>query len=404
MLKVASINLSNVGSTGKIVSGISSTISDGAILFYNCYPYDNINSPKKENDILICNKLERKICRKLSTIFGVDGLFGTFHTRRFLQRLKKFRPDIIHFHNLHFGYLDIPLIIKYIKENDIRVIWTLHDCWSFTGRCPHFTVQNCYKWKAGCNRCPYPKIVYPFAKMDRTKKMWKLKKKWFTGIKNLTIVTPSNWLANLVKQSYLKDYHVRVINNGIDLSIFKPSTSNFKERNNIPHDRFVVLGVAFGWSLRKGLDVFIKLSHELDEKYQIVLVGTNDEIDTQLPSNITSIHRTNNQQELAKVYTAADLFVNPTREENYPTVNMESLACGTPVLTFRTGGSPEIIDETCGSVVDVDDIDSLEKEIIRICETKPYSKEACLERAKLFDINDRFKEYIDLYKELSGNQ
>ena len=162
----------------------------------------------------------------------------------------------------------------------------------------------------------------------------------------------------------------------------------------------IILGVAFGWGKRKGLDVFIELSKRLDAQYQIILVGTDDRVDKLLPSNIISIHRTQNQQELAEIYTTADLFINPTREENYPTVNMESIACGTPVLTFRTGGSPEILDDTCGSVIDCDDIDAMEREIIRICEQMPYSQEACLNKAKEFDKNEKFKEYIALYDAL----
>ena len=232
--------------------------------------------------------------------------------------------------------------------------------------------------------------------------MWKFKCNWFTGIENCIIVTPSQWLADLVKQSYLKDYPVKVINNGIDLSVFKPTESSFREKYGLT-DKKVVLGVAFGWGKRKGFDVFVELASRLPDDYRIVLVGTDDNVEKLLPAKIISIHRTQNQKELAEIYTTADVFANPTREENYPTVNMESIACGTPVVTFRTGGSPEIPDETCGSVVDCDDIDAMEIEIRRICEKKPYSVEACLQRAKSFDMNDRFKEYVDLYKEFIQN-
>ena len=228
-----------------------------------------------------------------------------------------------------------------------------------------------------------------------------LKKKWFSGVDNMTIVTPSEWLKDLVKQSFLNDYPVKVINNGIDLSVFKPTESDFRSRYGIPESKRIVLGVAFGWGKRKGLDVFVDLAKRLDgENYQIVLVGTDPAVDKHLPDNVISIHRTHDQTELAELYTAADIFVNPTREENYPTVNMEAIACGTPVLTFRTGGSPEIVDESCGSVVECDDIDALEREVIRICTTNAYSKEDCLAHAKSFDKNERFKEYIELYESI----
>lgn len=175
--------------------------------------------------------------------------------------------------------------------------------------------------------------------------------------------------------------------------------------NECQDKKFMLLGVAFGWDKRKGLDVFIELANRLDrDKYQIVLVGTDENVDKKLPPSIISVHRTQNQKELAEIYTAADLFVNPTREENYPTVNMEALACGTPVVTFKTGGSSEILDETCGSVVPCDDIDALEGEIRRICETEPYGKETCLKRAKTFDKNEKFKAYMRIYEELLDEQ
>lgn len=228
--------------------------------------------------------------------------------------------------------------------------------------------------------------------------MWKLKKRWFTGIENLTLVTPSKWLAGLVKQSFLKDYPIKVINNGIDLEVFKPAESSFRWDHGIREDEFMLLGVSFGWSKRKGLDVFIQLAQRLPENYKIVLVGTDDAVDDVLPESIISIHRTEDQRELAEIYSAADLFVNPTREENYPTVNMESLACGTPVITFNTGGSPEIIDDSCGCVVDCDDVEELEKNIRRICDKRPYSSNACLVRAGNFEIYRAFDSYINLYE------
>jgi glycosyltransferase involved in cell wall biosynthesis len=208
----------------------------------------------------------------------------------------------------------------------------------------------------------------------------------------MTIITPSEWLAGLVKQSFLKDYPVRIINNGIDLSVFKPTVGNFREKYGLKNKK-IVLGVSMMWSAAKGLDVFVHLANTLSEDYQVVLIGTDDIVEKSLPKNVISIHRTQNAEELAEIYSSADIFVNPTREENYPTVNMEALACGTPVVTFRTGGSPEMLDETCGSIVDCDDIERLEKEIIRICKENPYSIDACLNKAKGFDKNDKFKEY-----------
>lgn len=362
-----------------------------------CCPKCRDNQKKQvKKQWLIGDRITRNVHLQLAKWTGFNGCFSFIATWSFLRKIDRYKPDIIHLHNLHNCYINLSMLFRYIKKKNIKVIWTLHDCWSFTGQCPYFTMEKCNKWRSGCHDCPQIN-VYPASKVDRTRTMWKLKRKWFTGVENMTIVTPSKWLAGLVKQSFLKEYTVKVINNGIDLNVFKPTESDFRQAHNL-NDKYILLGVAFGWGRRKGLDVFIELAKRLDERFKIVLVGTTDEIDKQLPDNIISIHRTSNQTELAEIYSAADLLVNPTREENYPTVNMESIACGTPVLTFKTGGSPEIPDEKTGYVVDADDIDAMEKQIIRICTEKVFDINDCLERAKSFDKSIKFNEYINLYK------
>jgi glycosyltransferase involved in cell wall biosynthesis len=230
--------------------------------------------------------------------------------------------------------------------------------------------------------------------------MWEEKKRLFGAIPRLAVVGVSDWITNEAKRSFLGNAKiVKTIHNGIDLTVFKPTDGNVHERYGISKSKKVILGVSAGWSITKGLDVFVELAKRLNnEEYQIVLVGTDSETDKGLPSNIVSIHRTENQKELAELYTAADLFVNPTRQDTYPTVNMEAIACGTPVVTFETGGSPEILDELTGSVVPCDDIDALEKEIVRICTEKPYKLNKSVEKALDFDKNSCFKEYLSLYE------
>ena len=316
-----------------------------------------------------------------------------------ISEIEKFKPDIVHLHNLHGHNCNLMLLFNYLKTTTIKVIYTFHDCWTFTGYCTYFTLTGCEKWKETCFKCPQTKGNSWF--FDKSKQLFVKKRELMSG-GDLTIVTPSEWLAELVKQSFLKDYPVKVIHNGIDLNIFKPTESDFRKKYNISENKYILLGVAFGWGKRKGLDVFIELQKRLDKaRYQIVLVGTDDKVDKQLPKEIISIHRTQNQTELAEIYTAADLFVNPTREENYPTVNMESIACGTPVITFRTGGSPEILTEKTGVVVDCDDVDAMQNGIEEICEKQLFSGEDCIAQAKSFDMNERFQEYIDLYKTLA---
>ena len=398
-MKLLEINTCNYGSTGKIMLQIAELVrkqGDKALVAYSL----SQNTSIKKDEIIIGNSFSNKLHLKLAYRTGFNGCFSVLATWNFLHKIKKYEPDMLHLHNLHNCYINLPMLFRYIKRHNIKVIWTLHDCWSFTGQCPYFTMVKCNKWINGCHHCPQID-VYPAAKIDQTKIMWKLKKKWFTNVSDMTIVTPSQWLAGLVKQSYLKEYPIKVINNGIDLSVFNPTESNFRQKYNLT-DKYILLGVAFVWEKRKGIDVFIELAKRLDYRFKIVLVGTDEETDKMLPDNIISIHHTNDQRELAEIYTVADILVNPTREDNYPTVNMESIACGTPVLAFRTGGSPEIPDSKTGSIIDVDDIDELEKQIIRICTEKVFSKEDCLDRARNFDKELKFKEYLELYNIKKG--
>ncbi len=390
-MRVCQINtVSGVGSTGKICEGISDILDkhniENIILFATGKSGCK-NAERYSNNVYV------KVQSLKSRIFGNWGFNSYFNTKKLIKKIKLFRPDVVQLHNLHGHNCNLSLLFKYFKKVNQKVVWTFHDCWAFTAYCCNFSMINCDKWENGCYRCPQKKQYSWF--FDRSKSIYKRKKRILTGL-DLTIVTPSKWLAGLVKQSFLSDYPVKVINNGIDLTVFKPTESNFREKYNIGN-KFIVLGVAFGWGKRKGLDVFIELSKRLDnEKYQIVLVGTDDTVDKQLPKNIISIHRTQNQTELAEIYTAANVFANPTREDNYPTVNMESIACGTPVITFRTGGSPEILTEKIGMVVDCDDIDALQNGIENVCNRNLFSKADCCEYKQHFNINHMIQEYVNI--------
>ena len=396
-MKVFQINSVPYGSTAKIMLGISKVLSDKKIenMVSSGYSYHPIEMP--ENHIKIGSAFSKALHILLSRITGLHGCFSYFSTLCLLKKIKKFGADTIHLHNLHGWHINLPLLFKFIKKNNLKVIWTLHDCWAFTGHCPHYDMVGCEKWKTECRNCSQHKS-YPKTIFDCSKKMFKLKKNWFLGVRDLTIVTPSFWLAEQVKQSFLKDYPIKVINNGIDLSVFKPQKSNFRSKYSL-EDKKILLGVAFGWDKRKGLDVFINLAEKLPENYKIVLVGTNDKMDKILPQNIISIHCTQSKKELAEIYSSADLFINPTREDNFPTVNIEALACGTPVLTFKTGGSPEIIDEKSGAVTPKNDIEAFFKKIVEILEEKPFLKEDCIKRSKDFEQEKKFKEYLKIYSE-----
>ncbi|WP_279015045.1 glycosyltransferase, partial [Thomasclavelia cocleata] len=243
--------------------------------------------------------------------------------------------------NIHGYYVNIEILFKYLKEHpEIKKIWTLHDCWAFTGHCAYYTYVKCDKWQTCCkgkcsNKKEYPKTLFSNVKSNFNKK-----KEIFCGVENMVLVTPSQWLKKEVEKSYLKDYSIEVINNGVDTNIFKSTPSNIKQQYGI-EDRKVILGIASVWDKRKGLNIFIELSKEIDNQYQIVLIGLSKKQIEQLSSNIIGISRTENVLELVKWYSAADVYFNPTLEDNYPTTNLEAIACGTPVITFNTGGSPE---------------------------------------------------------------
>lgn len=395
-MKIVQINATcGSGSTGKICVDISRLLTDKNIENYIIYSGKKSDYPL---GIYCGDSKEIKIQALRSHLFGLYGFNSKQITKRMLKKLDEIEPDVVHLHNLHGHNCNLEMLLDYLRAHHIKIFWTFHDCWAFTAYCPHFSMDKCDKWKDGCHDCHrYREYTFFF---DRSRELYNKKKKASEGL-DLTIVTPSQWLAGLVKQSFFKNYPVKVINNGIDLEIFKPTPSDFRAKHGIPNDKYIVLGVAFGWGVRKGLDVFIELSKRLDkEKYQIILVGTDEKIDNQLPSNIISIHRTQNQRELAEIYTAADVFANPTREEVFGLVNVEALACGTPGVTFDAGGSPECYDETCGSVVPCDDIDAMEKEIIRICEDKPFSTDDCIKYAKNFDVRKKYREYLKLYGEI----
>ena len=269
-------------------------------------------------------------------LFDTHG-FGSKHaTKEFLKWAEEYKPDLLWLHNLHGYYINVEMLFDWIKKHpEMQVKWTLHDCWAFTGHCSHFTMVKCEQWKSHCSYCSQLRRYPACFAMSSVSKNFERKRKAFTGVKNMTLITPSKWLADLTRQSFLKEYHVEVHYNTIDTSIFKPNPSDFSERY-VLQDKIIVLGVANVWEDRKGLFDFYKLAEMLDDRYVLVLVGLSEKQIKNLPKNISP-------QELAAIYTAADVFVNPTYEDNYPTVNLEAQACGTKVITYDTGGCKETL-------------------------------------------------------------
>lgn len=400
MMKVLQINsVCGIGSTGRIATDIHQILTEQGHESYIAYGRD---LPKNcDTSIKIGNTFDNYTHVVLTRVFDKHGFGSKKSTKEFIREVELLDPDIIHLHNIHGYYINIEMLFDYLKRANKPVIWTLHDCWSFTGHCAYFDYSGCSKWKTGCHDCP-DKKGYPTSMIvDNSKSNYQKKKELFSGIKNMTIVTPSKWLANLVKESYLREYPVMVINNGIDLNTFKPTQSNFREKYNLT-DKFIILGVANVWDRRKGFEYFIELSAKLERDEVIVLVGLTEQQKKQLPHNIIGITRTTDIQELAGIYTTADIFVNPTLEDNFPTTNLEALACGTPVITFDTGGSVECIDESCGFVVKKGGIDEVFK-IIQMIKSKEqtFFTQNLLERANtLYDKGKKYEGYIELYRKI----
>jgi glycosyltransferase involved in cell wall biosynthesis len=395
-MKVLQINsVCGYGSTGRIAMDIYKILREQG---HECLiAYGRGTASEEINSIKIGTKFDNYMHVAKTRLFDLHGFASTKATREFIEKAKKYNPDVIHLHNIHGYYINIELLFNYLKEINKPVVWTLHDCWTFTGHCAYFDYVGCNKWKNGCTNCSqkngYPKSLL----IDNSKKNYGIKKELFTGIKNMTIITPSKWLADLVKQSFLKEYDVKVINNGIDLDVFKPkSGSEFRKKYNIK-DKFIILGVANIWDERKGFKYFLELSKFIDENSKIVLVGLNDKQLNQLPQNIIGIKRTNSVEELTEIYSSADVFANPTSEDNFPTTNLEALACGTPIITFDTGGSMECMDEKCGIVVEKGNIKGLVEAINKV-EMNGFDKKNILQRARKFNKNNKFNEYVKLYR------
>jgi len=330
----------------------------------------------------------------------LHGLMSTVQTKKLVERIKAYQPDIIHLHNIHGYFCNFKVLFEYLDTIDTPVVWTMHDCWSFTGRCFHFVGVDCYKWKTGCFDCKEVAGYTVSKYCDRSKSNYELKKQLFTSVKNMTMVPVSDWQASFLKDSFLKDCNIHTIHNGVDLDKFKPmDRGRLRNKHNLS-GKFVLIGVASPWNTRKGLDDFCKLRSMLSDDYAIIMVGLKPEQIEKMPDGIVGIARTESQQELAEYYSMADCFVNLTYLDTFPTVNLEALACGTPVLTYNTGGSPEAIDEKTGVVVPQGDIEGM-AEAIRNMRAKPLSREDCRKRSeKCFDKDKCFAEYVRLYEEL----
>ena len=390
-MKVVQINATcGYGSTGKIAVDISRLLAEKNVENYVFYAENKSEYPL---GIRYADNRYLKVQALKTRIFGNYGFQAKRATKSLLKKLDEIKPDIIHLHNLHSHNINLELLFGYIKKKNIKTIWTFHDCWAITGGCTHFDYIGCEGWKTACKECPKWQEMSWF--FNRTEWLFKKKKELFSGA-DLTIVTPSEWLKEIVAKSFLKECETHVINNGIDLDVFSPTESDFRERYGLKGKK-VILGVSMGFDKKKGFNDFLKLSENMDENCALVLVGISESQKMSLPEGIIGVVRTENQTELAKIYTAADIFVNLTYEDNFPTVNLEALACGTPVVTYRSGGSAEIADGKVAFSASKGDLDGVVSLINKIEKDETLSKECRMRAESSFDKKYCFEKYLDLY-------
>ncbi len=387
------------GSVGRLIIGLSSALKEVGHEPY--IAFGRWDAPLGFASYRINNKADIYFHGIMSRLTDRHGLYSSGATKKLIEVMRGAEPDIIHLHNIHGYYVNYEILFSFLKDEFAprggRVVWTLHDCWSFTGHCVHFEHAGCDRWKEGCFDCP-EKGQYPASiLLDSSAENYVRKLEAFTEVPNLTLVTPSEWLRDRVQESFLKDYPVKVIPTGIDLSVFKPEPSDIRERYGIGA-KTLILGVANPWRERKGFDDFLKLSRELKDGAAIAMIGLNkkqaDKV--QAYSNVIPIMKTDSVEEMAAWYTASDIYVNLTFEDTFPTTNIEAMACGTPVVTYRAGGSPESLTPETGRVVEKGDISGVlcaVKELMAADRSELEKK--CIERAAEYAADVRFKQYIE---------
>ena len=392
-------------STGRIMQEIGELAMKNGWESYIAYSYgrDGIK-PCDSKLVPVGNKADVAWHGLVTRLTDRHGLASEGATRAFIREIERIQPDIIHIHNIHGYFLNYRVLFDYLAQCNTPVVWTVHDCWLYTGHCYYYSYIGCNKWKTECVQCPQRKLFPTSWWADRSTQNFRDKKAAFTSLpkERFTIVPVSHWIKGEMLHSFLKDYDFRVIHNGIDTNVFTIyDPAEVKKKYQLEGKR-IILGVASIWCEEKGWNDFMRLAERLDEDERLVLVGVDEKHQAMLPKHVTGISRTENIRQLAELYSAAEAFVNPTWQDNYPTVNLEAIACGTPVVTYRTGGSIEAVTEHTGMVVEQGDVDGLLQAIRKIEERgKAHYQQPCRTHAlKYFKKEDRYAEYLTLYDEL----
>lgn len=390
-MRVLQINsVCGYGSTGNIVVDLYHSLREQGNEC--CIAYGRGSAPENVQTYRIGTDVDVYMHGVLSRLTDKHGFYSAKATRRFVEWMKEYDPDVVHLHNLHGYYINIEILFEALKRMGKPVVWTLHDCWAFTGHCAHYTEAVCYKWKRVCEHCPQKRKYPSSLLLDNSYSNFMRKKSIFQNVPKLMIITPSRWLADEVQKSFLSEYPIRVIYNGVDLNMFQPTLGDFRQKNHL-EDKKIILGVASVWSKEKGLQVFDDLAEKLDDRYQVVLVGLNQKQHLQVSQRILCIDRTSSKKELAEIYTVADLFLNPSIEETMGLTTVEALACGTNVLVNNSTALPEIVDFDSEKIFQDQDICKTVVETLD-AQCKP-EENRCI--AAKYEKKQQYMAYLDLY-------
>ena len=382
-----------IRSTGRICTDLAAALEAQGHEVKIAYGRENVPEQFRRFAVKIGSGLDVTLHGIKSRLFDGAGFGSKAATIKFIRWVKEYDPDVIHLHNIHGYYINIEVLFDYLKTCGKKIIWTLHDCWSFTGHTPYCDTINCTKWVKGCYKCPLLK-EYPASLIDRSKQNWERKKRIFSNADNMIVITPSEWLSSSVKKSFLREYDVKTINNGVNTSQFSKKDSEFRMKHGL-NNKIVLLGVAAIFDAMKGFDDFIELSKVIDKRYKIVLVGLTRKQIEKLPDNILGIERTSNVKELAEIYSAADIFLNLTYCDSFGQVNVEAILCGTPVISYDTGGCKESVGEY-GIVVKKGNLNEVIDAIPKI---KTKKIDMTIDR-ELYDTGYSVKQYLLEYCQL----
>lgn len=392
-MKVVQINTTPNGSTGSIMMNIHKYLKKNGHESY--VVWGRGRKVNNENEIYMNDLIGVYFHAIHSRITGKVGFASKKATKKLLKKLDVIKPDIIHLHNIHGYYINIELLFNYIKEKNIRLVWTLHDCWAFTGHCTHFDYIECDKWRNHCNNCPIKK-EYPKSFTDNSNWCFNKKKEIFNSIDDVTIITPSKWLEDKVKESFLNKYNIQVINNGVDTTIFRKidkAKLSFRAKYNLDNKK-IILGVAAPFTNKKGFNDFIELSKILDENYIIILVGLSEKQIKKIPNNIIGLKRTSNVDELVEIYNSVDVFLNLSVEETYGLTCVEAMSCGTPCIAYNKTALSEIVVKNHGFLVEKNEKSFIQIKNFLKKNISFYNKNV---QKKIDTIDDMVKKYYDIY-------